>query len=65
MYKEFMKSKITNRWGTSFKNVINEENSQQKDSSITISQNTQKTKQQSPFSSEKAKNIKSIHSLTH
>lgn len=29
MYEQFMKSKIANRWGTSFKHVISEESSKE------------------------------------
>ena len=62
MYEQFMKSKIANRWGTSFKHVISEEGSKE---ASTVSRPEKATKGSSSLSLETTKTIKKTQSSTY
>lgn len=64
MYEQFMKSKIANRWGTSFKNVVSEEIPVQKES-VTTGKEEIGSKQSSSLSVKTTTKIKNVQTSTY
>ncbi len=61
MYEQFMKSKIANRWGTSFKNVINE-NAPSSCSCVKETKSVRKSEQKSSVSVKTVNRVKGSQS---
>ncbi len=62
MYEQFMKSKIANRWGTSFKHVVNEEIPAQK---VSETAQNKPTAEHQPLSLKTTKSIKNTQTSSY